>query len=143
MDGTTFVTDPAAYASYHKYIAEAIRAIRFRQMMEHFCEQYPEYCNGVVQEFPPDFHPPVAELAAGSAIANLLGAIGYVGPDQEGGPDPNGPWGPVIRDSLVAMSIVQLSGAISDREAAQHVRKVAADLVQRQAAQLQEVVARY
>src|SRR5262245_41273033 len=44
-------------------------------------------------------------LAAGNAISSMLGAVGYIGPDQEGGPDPHGPLGPVIRDALIGLTV--------------------------------------
>ena len=119
--------------------AQVAAELRFKKMIERLCEKYPEVCNGVIEENPFKIDP-WPELTAGSAIATILGPVGFPNPDGDG-PDPNGPFGPVIRDSLVAMSMLQLSSAISDRSAAFEVQKVAAGLVQRHAEQLQEIVA--
>jgi hypothetical protein len=87
----------------------------------------------VKPDFP--FPPPHAlqQIAAGNAISSVLELVGYVGPDQEGGPDPNGPLGPYIRDILLGLSIVQLSSQLSDTSHTQEMRAVAVRLVRDQA----------
>jgi hypothetical protein len=73
------------------------------------------------------------QIAAGNAISSVLETVSYVGPDQEEGPDPNGPLGPYIRDILLGLSIVQLSSQMSDTGHVREMRAVAARLVQEQA----------
>jgi hypothetical protein len=67
------------------------------------------------------------------SISSLLEVVGYVGPDQEGGPDPNGPLGPYIRDALIGLSIAQLASQVSDAGLAREMRSVAARVVRDQA----------
>lgn len=100
------------------------------------CDRYPELCGEIpvpVEKWPPD-------LTSGIALVELLGSLDYPNPDGTG-PDPDGPWGPVIRDSVAALGILQLSHAIGDREFSVELQSVAAKLVQRQAEHLQEIVA--
>ncbi len=86
---------------------------------------------------PPDPPEPLGEalqqMMTGSAISLLLGSAGYLGPDQEGGPDPNGPLGPYIRDALVGLSVIQLATRLSDSGQAQELQAVAARMVRAQA----------
>jgi hypothetical protein len=100
------------------------------------CERYPELCGEIpvpVEKFPP-------YVTSGIALADLLGSLDYPNPDGTG-PDPDGPWGPVIRESIAALGILQLSHAIRDRAYAGELQKLAAGLVQQQAAHIQELVA--
>jgi hypothetical protein len=78
--------------------------------------------------------PPYAlqHMTTGSAISTLLDAVGYLGPDQEGGPDPNGPLGPYIRDALVGLSVIQLASRLSDAGQAQELQATAARMVRDQ-----------
>jgi hypothetical protein len=83
---------------------------------------------------PPLPDPPYAlqQLTTGNAISALLDSVGYVGPDQEGGPDPNGPLGPYIRNVLVGLSVVQLASRLSDTAQAQELQAVAARVLREQ-----------
>ncbi len=83
---------------------------------------------------PPIPDPPYAlqQMTTGSAISTLLDAVGYLGPDQEGGPDPNGPLGPYIRDALVGLSVIQLASRLSDAGQAQELQAAAARMVRDQ-----------
>jgi len=78
--------------------------------------------------------PPYAlqQMTTGSAISTLLESVGYLGPDQEGGPDPNGPLGPYIRDALVGLSVIQLVSGLSDANQAQELQAAAARMVRDQ-----------
>ena len=78
--------------------------------------------------------PPYAlqQMTTGSAISTLLDAVGYLGPDQEGGPDPNGPLGPYIRDALVGLSVIQLASSLSDPGQARELQAAAARMVRDQ-----------
>jgi hypothetical protein len=100
------------------------------------CDRYPELCGEIpvpVERFPP-------ELSSGFALLELLGSDAYPNPDGTG-PDPDGPWGPVIRDSIAALGILQLAQTIGDRQFGAELQRVAADLVQRQAEQVQDLIA--
>lgn len=78
--------------------------------------------------------PPYAlqQMTTGSAISTLLESVGYLGPDQEGGPDPNGPLGPYIRDALVGLSVIQLASRLSDASQARELQAAAARMVRDQ-----------
>ena len=78
--------------------------------------------------------PPYAlqQMTTGSAISTLLDSVGYLGPDQEGGPDPNGPLGPYIRDALVGLSVIQLASRLSDANQARELQAAAARMVRDQ-----------
>ncbi len=79
-------------------------------------------------------------LIVGSTVSSALGAVGYVGPDQEGGPDPNGPWGPVIRDMLIGLTVVQVASGLSDEAQGRQLRSAAARVVAEQANRLAQEI---
>ena len=107
-----------------------------------FCEQYPEVCHGVQRDFPKLFEPdPWAQVATGGAIAELLNPVGFVGPDQEGGPDPNGPLGPYIRETLISLSLVQLAGSLADHDLGREIQGMAGRMAQIHTERLQEAIA--
>lgn len=117
--------------------------VRYRSWVFYWCLLHPKECPGFptidqrdFPEFPipPVPDPPYAlrQLETGSAISALLGSVGYVGPDQEGGPDPNGPLGPYIRDVLVGLSVIQLASRLSDAGHIQELQAAAARVLRNQ-----------
>lgn len=100
------------------------------------CERYPELCGE--QPVPVEKFPPY--LTSGIALADLLGSFDYPNPDGSG-PDPDGPWGPVIQESIAALGILQLAHAVQDEAIGGELKKLAGALVEQQAVRLQGMVA--
>ncbi len=77
-------------------------------------------------------------FAIGNAIIGMLGTVGYIGGDQEGAPPVTGPGGPVMRDILIGLTVVQLASHLSDHELGRRLEASAADLVVHQAQRMRE-----
>jgi hypothetical protein len=151
---TTEVLDPyvAKYQSWRDY--QLIHWFRkYKSLQDYWddwCKLHPEVCPIDIPQhqeppggWPMPDPPPYAllnGLSTGNAISSLLGSVGYIGPDQEGGPDPNGPLGPVIRDVLVGLRMVRLASSLGDSAEAKEVQAVAARLVRTHAEQLSQAV---
>lgn len=113
----------------------------FHSWREYWCLLHPRECFHIDPDdipvlvddrpIPPGDPPPYAlkDFMTGSTINSLLGAVGYVGPDQEGGPDPNGPLGPYIRDALIGLGLVRFASSLSDLDRARELQEFGARLV--------------
>ena len=78
----------------------------------------------------------IQHLAVGNAISGVLGAAGYVGPDQEGAPSVHGPAGPYIRDALIGLTVAHLAAGLTDRDLGRGLQAGALDGVAKQVEQM-------
>ncbi len=109
------------------------------QYLVSLCELIPGLCDLTVpvdwDKFPPD----PRELATLVTVAGLIGTEGYPNPDGTG-PDPDGPFGPIIHDVLVALSAGQLASTMADRALASELQLAAGRAAQVQMGRLQAVI---
>ncbi len=79
-----------------------------------------------------------ASLILATAVSSVL-TSGFPNPDGDG-PDPNGPWGPVIRDIFVAVGVAQLGSIMTDKAMGRHFQGMAAKAIGAQAERLAQAV---
>ncbi|MBA3943190.1 MAG: hypothetical protein H0X37_01350 [Herpetosiphonaceae bacterium] len=75
-----------------------------------------------------------ASLILASAISSVL-TSGFPNPEGDG-PDPNGPWGPVIRNIFVAVGVAQLASTFTDAGMRRQFQGMAAKAIGAQAERL-------
>lgn len=78
----------------------------------------------------------IRNIAIGNAITSMLGSVGYVGPDQDGGPDVHGPAGLSIRDALIGLTVAHIAAGLTDRELGRSLQVGALEGVARQVEQM-------
>lgn len=84
-------------------------------------------------------HLPVGWLLSAIADDGWEGPNGSpLGPDDGPLPDPWGPHGPIIRQSLSGLALVDLASRLSDQETRRSVLMEAAQVLSAQSAQLQQ-----
>lgn len=128
-----------AHASLRDQIFGPPTREQLDQYLLSICDLVPGLCDLTIpvdwDKFPPD----PRELSTLVTVAGLIGTDGYPNPDGTG-PDPDGPFGPIMHDVLVSVGIGQLASTLTDQEMAADLQSVAGKAAQMNVVRLREAI---